>query len=196
MSVDHSGHRQRLKRALSENGLMSFSPHEVIELMLYSALPRRDVNELAHEISARFGGVNGLMNASFEEMISFGLSLRTASTLRAYCDCVRAYRESFSEEKNPILTRGALENFLKELYRPGKRMLALFSTGNEVLFTSETDGEDTARFIAEKALVYDASDAYLLVDREMEQKEEEALTEALRLIDIKLSIYRYGEEVT
>ena len=38
MSVDHSGHRQRLKRAERENGLLSFSPHEVIELMLYILL--------------------------------------------------------------------------------------------------------------------------------------------------------------
>ena len=58
--------------SLRENGLSSFSPHEVIELMLYTALPRRDVNELAHRLDDAFGGVKGLLDASESELIGAG----------------------------------------------------------------------------------------------------------------------------
>lgn len=189
MSADHSGHRQRLKRALRENGLMTFSPHEVIELMLYTALPRRDVNDLAHEIDRRFGGVCGLMGASESELIAMGLSPKTAGTLRAYADCVRAYTESFQEktgkEGTYILNRGDLIRLINSLYVPGKRMLALMSASQEVVFTSEITGEPE-RFIAEKALIYDASGAVMvcgqanaLTDGEVKETKEK-----LKLIEV------------
>ncbi len=194
MSADHSGHRQRLKRALKENGLMSFSPHEVIELMLYTALPRRDVNELAHEIDDRLGGVCGLIEADTETLLSLGLSPRTAQTLKAYADCVKAYTASFEtkeENRAYLLNRGDLERLTRDLYRPGKRMLALLSTAQEILFTSEINLSDPVRFIAEKALIYDASGAAMVCGLAQALRDGEVLQikEELTLIEVGFEQY-------
>lgn len=195
MSVDHSGHRQRLRRALNENGMGAFSPHEVIELMLYTALPRRDVNELAHTIDDAFGGVNGLIRASKEELLKLGVSDKTADTLKAYTRCVQAYTESFQKEQkietNFLRTRGDLERLIQSFSVADKNMLALVSTGREVLLTCDIGDADAARFIAEKALIYDAAEAVVLcrAENRFSAEQEESIRASLRLIDVELKVY-------
>ena len=60
----HDGHRQRMKDRLLTSGLASFSEHEIIELLLYYAIPYRDVNELAHTLTTRFGGWTGVLDGT------------------------------------------------------------------------------------------------------------------------------------
>ena len=45
------------------DGAEALRPHELIELLLFYAIPRRDVNVLAHELVRRFGGVRGVLTA-------------------------------------------------------------------------------------------------------------------------------------
>lgn len=46
----HDGHRARMKARFVRNGLDNFDDHSVLELLLFYAVPRRDVNELAHAL--------------------------------------------------------------------------------------------------------------------------------------------------
>lgn len=64
----HDGHRQRKKTQFLQQGLESFADHEVLELLLYYAIPRRDTNELAHRLLQRFGTLRGVLQASAEEL--------------------------------------------------------------------------------------------------------------------------------
>jgi len=64
----HDGHRQRKKAAFVRNGLEGFADHEVLELLLYYAIPRRDTNELAHRLLHRFGSLDKVLCASAEEL--------------------------------------------------------------------------------------------------------------------------------
>ena len=43
----HDGHRARMKARFVRCGLDNFDDHSVLELLLFYAVPRRDVNELA-----------------------------------------------------------------------------------------------------------------------------------------------------
>ena len=49
MSI-HDGHRQRLKDRFLAQGLDGFTDIQVLELLLFYALPRRDTNPIAHEL--------------------------------------------------------------------------------------------------------------------------------------------------
>ena len=64
----HAGHRERLKKRAQEVGLTALPPHEVIELLLFYAVPRQDVNELAHALIDRFETVTGVLSAGEEEL--------------------------------------------------------------------------------------------------------------------------------
>ena len=64
----HDGHRQRKKEQFLRRGLEGFADHEVLELLLYYAIPRRDTNELAHRLIDRFGTLRGVFDAAPEEL--------------------------------------------------------------------------------------------------------------------------------
>ena len=56
------GHRDRLRTRFREAGTDALSDYEMLELVLFRALPRRDVKPLAKELIAKFG--------SFAEVVS------------------------------------------------------------------------------------------------------------------------------
>ncbi|MCU0586644.1 MAG: DNA repair protein RadC [Syntrophobacteraceae bacterium] len=59
----NEGHRQRLRERFEQSGLHGFHDHEVIELLLSYAIPRRDVKPLAKELIARFGSLSAVVDA-------------------------------------------------------------------------------------------------------------------------------------
>lgn len=64
----HAGHRQRVRQRFLDIGLEHFQDHEVLELLLFYAIPRRDVNETAHLLLNRFGSLPAVLDASEEEL--------------------------------------------------------------------------------------------------------------------------------
>lgn len=60
----HQNHRARMRRRFLEHGLDNFADHEVLELLLYYAVPRGDVNPLAHRLIEEFGSLAGVLEAS------------------------------------------------------------------------------------------------------------------------------------
>ena len=44
----HSGHRERMKKRFLETGLNGFDDVNVLELLLFYAIPRQDTNPVAH----------------------------------------------------------------------------------------------------------------------------------------------------
>ena len=67
MSI-HDGHRQRLKERFRTEGLDNFSDIQVLELLLFYCIPRRDTNPIAHALLERFGSLSQVMDAPIEEL--------------------------------------------------------------------------------------------------------------------------------
>lgn len=66
---DHNGHRQRLKaRYHTEGSLRSFQDHEVLELILFYALPYQNTNGIAHELLNCFGSLSQVLEADYNEL--------------------------------------------------------------------------------------------------------------------------------
>jgi len=64
----HKGRRERRRAAYIEHGLDSFAPHEILELLLYFAIPRGDTNKIAHELINEFETLAGVFDASAEQL--------------------------------------------------------------------------------------------------------------------------------
>lgn len=64
----HDGHRERMKQRFLEYGLDSFADHNVLELLLFFAVPRRDTNPLAHALLNRFGSLEAVLEADVAEL--------------------------------------------------------------------------------------------------------------------------------
>ena len=56
-------HRQRLRAPFMQGGPAAMPDYELLELVLFRAIPRRDVKPLAHALMARFGDFNRVITA-------------------------------------------------------------------------------------------------------------------------------------
>ena len=70
----HYGHRERLRQRLLDAGPKALHDYEVLEMLLFSAIPRRDVKAIAKDLLSEFGDLWGLLNAPPERLLSYGLS--------------------------------------------------------------------------------------------------------------------------
>jgi len=60
---DHAGHRQRLRDRFRKGGADALPDYELLELLLFRALPRRDTKSLAKRLLAKFGTFAEVINA-------------------------------------------------------------------------------------------------------------------------------------
>ena len=64
----HKGHRERLKQRFLEEGLDNFTDIQVLELLLFYAIPRSDTNPIAHSLLEHFGSLSRVLEADVEEL--------------------------------------------------------------------------------------------------------------------------------
>ena len=62
----HSGHRERLRERAAKGGLDALPDYELLELLLFRSIMRKDTKALAKDLLARFGGLEGIGAASQE----------------------------------------------------------------------------------------------------------------------------------
>ena len=100
----HSGHRERIRERLRTAGLEAFSEHEVLELLLTYAIPRADVNPLAHELITTFGSLSAVLDAHESELLRVkGMGKHAALLLTMMPQLMRRYQMSSLGER-PVIT--------------------------------------------------------------------------------------------
>lgn len=88
----HTNHRERLRDRFLKDGLDSFEPHNVLELLLFYAQPRGDMNPLAHRLIDTFGSLSGVLDAAIEDLCSVkGMGKNTAVFLKMIPQLCRYY---------------------------------------------------------------------------------------------------------
>ena len=94
--TEHEGHRARMKERFLVNGLDGFSDHEILEMLLFYAIPYRDTNPLAHELTKRFGTWMQVVNADYRDLLTVpGVTPHVASLLTLVGQSVlRYYRDT------------------------------------------------------------------------------------------------------
>jgi DNA repair protein RadC len=78
----HLGHRKRLKDRFREGGADALPDYELLELILFNAIPRQDVKALAKALIARFGSFTEAVSASSERLKEVGASEPVITQLR------------------------------------------------------------------------------------------------------------------
>lgn len=88
----HAGHRKRLRERFLKEGLDNFQPHQVLELLLFYAIPQRDTNELAHRLIREFGTLSRVFETDPKDLQSTGgISENTAILLSMIPQLSRVY---------------------------------------------------------------------------------------------------------
>lgn len=88
----HENHRLRVYDRLEKEGIDSFADHEVLEILLFFTIPRRDVNPIAHKLIEEYGSLSGVFDASIHTLEkTSGMSRRSAIILNIIPSLLRRY---------------------------------------------------------------------------------------------------------
>ncbi|MET0155827.1 MAG: DNA repair protein RadC [Rickettsiales bacterium] len=108
--IDNSGHRRRLRERFLDGPASALPDYELLELLLFSAHPRKDVKPIAKDLLKRFGGaLSGVLYAKREEAEDVpGMNLSALAIFRAV-------REAAARILKEEIVAGALLNGWKPL---------------------------------------------------------------------------------
>lgn len=113
----HAGHRQRLKQRYLDEGLASFSEHQVLELLLCYGLPRGDTNGLAHALLARYGSLPAVCEAAYDDLRQVhGLGDHTALLLGLLPDVWRYYQLALDKPRAALQDKAQLAAYAASLF--------------------------------------------------------------------------------
>lgn len=99
----HDNHRDRVRKKFLTNGFDGWHEHEVLEMLLFYAVPRIDTNPLAHALLAEFGSLAKVLDADTSDLMRVpGIGDSTATYLSALGRLQKVYARSRWEEK-PLL---------------------------------------------------------------------------------------------
>lgn len=166
MSGEHAGHRQRMRERFLAQGLNGFAPHEVLELILFYAIPRQNVNPLAHRLIEHFGSLHGVLDAPVEELAKVeGVGQSAAVLLNLFSQVARQLEVSRGKELEKLENRFRAEEHCRRLLSGLKQehLYAVCLNGQmqvicDVLVAKGTLGEVPAypRLVAEIVLRHNA----------------------------------------
>lgn len=81
----YTGHRARLRARFLQTGGMGLPDYELLELLLFQAIPRRDVKPLAKDLLRAFGSLPRVLRAPKADLEGFGLSEAAIVALKSVC---------------------------------------------------------------------------------------------------------------
>ncbi len=87
---DNSGHRQRVKEAVRNNGFNHLTDERFLELILFYSIPRTDVYDLSKRLVDEFGSLQNVFCADFERLCKVdGVGENTALMLTAVGEALK-----------------------------------------------------------------------------------------------------------
>lgn len=110
----HDGHRNRLRESFLATGLAGKTEHQALELLLTYAIPRIDVNPIAHELIDRFGSLAGVIDAEAETLMRVGhISQNSAVLLKLIPQIAQMYSECKWKERRLLKSVPQVEEYLR-----------------------------------------------------------------------------------
>ena len=91
----HKNHRKRMRKRFLQNGFEGFADHEILELLLFFAIPRCDTNPLAHAILKEYKTLANVFEADATSLAKIpGMGENSATLLSMIPHLMRAYEQS------------------------------------------------------------------------------------------------------
>lgn len=97
----HKGHRQRMRDKLLEHGSRVMQSYELLEMLLYYAIPTKDTNAVAKRLVLKLGSLDGVFSASEEELMSVkGVGPKAARLIVSAGELMRERAKADIEEQS------------------------------------------------------------------------------------------------
>ena len=143
------GHRERVRKKFLENGFNGLEDYEVLELLLFYVIPRKDTKAIAKELIKRFKTLANVLKADTLELktvnglgdvaITF-LKMMGALPEKIYKDELKN-QKLIKDDKNKITDKEVLLSFLRNKigYEDVEKFYVIYlSSSNEVIAFEES----------------------------------------------------------
>ncbi len=200
----HDGHRERLKQRFRKSGLNSFEPHQVLELLLFYAIPRRDTNPVAHELLHTFGSLPAVLDAPIKDLCKVnGISEHSATLIKLCGELLVRYHQDIRSEVNAFESLDDIGHYLYPEFLNAHREKAMLVClnnrlellGCSVLSTgSIVSTEARLREIIEQSVIHQATRVVLAhnhpagfaIPSASDLTATRSIIDALKLVEVQL----------
>ncbi len=113
----HEGHRERVRKRFLKDGIDSFEPHQILELILFYGIPRKDTNEIAHRLLERFGSLSRVLEADPKDLMQVeDIGEGTACLLSLFSQVFREYSKDKIGKKIILDSQENIFSYVQSLY--------------------------------------------------------------------------------
>lgn len=147
----YHGHRQRLRERFGKAGADALADYELLELILFRAIPRRDVKPVAKALLARFGDFPGVIGASEDRLKEVdGISEAVARDIKVVQAAgLRMQRHSLQNQ--PVISSwAALNDYCRSLlgHETREQFRILFLDRKNRLIADEKQQDGTVNHVS------------------------------------------------
>ena len=111
----HENHRKGMYKRYDEVGIKGFEEHEILEMLLFYAIPRKNTNHIAHRLIKEFGSLDAVFKAPPERLANVeGVGSATARYFELWRNALIEAEKGKSPKK---LTQDNAEKHIKGLFK-------------------------------------------------------------------------------
>ena len=200
----HEGHRSRLKKKFLLNDMDYFEDHEALELILFYAIPRKNTNDVAHNLLKKFGSLDKILDAPIKILQEVeGVGESAAILIKSISSIIRIYLErKYSGSENYLSLKDLSDKLMLKFTSRLEEVvaIALVDAKGKLIYDgivnkgSVSAVEIYARKIIELIVLYNASGVMLAHNHPSgnvtpslsDIKTTNQITKAAKLLDIQV----------
>ena len=142
----YHGHRERLRTRFRDHGDTALADYEILELLLFRLIPRRDTKPIAKALISRFGTLGGVLGAPpalLQEVKGIGESV--ALDLKLIANVAQRMLKSELREKQVLSSWSSVIDYCHAAmaYETTEQFRILFLDKRNVLIADEIQGRGT-----------------------------------------------------
>lgn len=142
----YHGHRDRLRNRFMSAGADALADYEMLELILFRAIPRRDVKPLAKALLARFGSFAEVVSARPERLKEVeGISDATITEIKIIQAAAQRFAKSTMEKRRSLTSFAAVLDYCRTAmaFLEREEFRILFLDKKNALITDEVQSSGT-----------------------------------------------------
>ncbi len=110
----HQGHRKKVKDRYLLTGIDGMAEHNILEMLLFFGIPRKDTNEIAHALIEKFGSFSLVLQASFADLKSVkGMTSDAACLITMLLPIYRKYLEDLGSNAVELNSSEEIAEYIK-----------------------------------------------------------------------------------
>ena len=113
----HEGHRDRVKQRFLNVGMENMSDYEILEMLLFYAIPRKDTNDIAKNLIKKFGTLSDTLTAPIDELKKNGLSSGAAAYIKMLFSLCEKYHNTKNKKDMTAIAESNIAESLADIFK-------------------------------------------------------------------------------